>query len=577
MKNNIIIFSLLAIFGVVSQSCEDYLEEELISGVSASSYYTTAAGLEDAVKATYSEMKPFFGPERGWTMMVFGTDVHMNGADGSHKAINRYDGGLNPDQRFVREVWRDFYRGINQANAVINRATDLTDVDEDLKQQRIAEVRFLRAFYYFILTETYGDIHLSLEETEGVETTANRTAQSEIYSQAIIPDLEFAISLLPETQADKGRATKPAAQFLLGKVLLTKSYRTFGSAADATAAETLLSNVINDYGFTLASDYRELFGLNGRDEAEFISTCEDLSEHIWLVQNSKSQVDEGIDGDGHRGHLYFLFEYDVRPGMLRDIANGRPWKRFQPTPFSLSLWDRTIDRRYDDTYKKVWYSNNEAGIPTWTQEEANNGWVSSGLVGQPKYALGDTAVYFPGPGQDALWPPDRKGSAPYLVITSDDYTEKLFPSLNKWIDDTRPDRQKTQGQRDFYLMRLGEAYLLRAEARFQQGDLGGAAEDINVIRTRAAWPGMEAAMQIVAGDVTLDFILDERARELDGEGQRWWDLVRTGKLVERVRLHNPQAAPNIQDYHIYRPIPQDQIDRTEGGYGQNCGYPGASC
>jgi len=198
-------------------------------------------------------------------------------------------------------------------------------------------------------------------------------------------------------------------------------------------------------------------------------------------------------------------------------------------------------------------------------------------VGQPKYALGDTAVYFPGPGQDALWPPDRKGSAPYLVITSEDYTEKLFPSLNKWIDDTRPDRQKTQGQRDFYLMRLGEAYLLRAEARFQQGDLGGAAEDINVIRTRAAWPGMEAAMQIVAGDVTLDFILDERARELDGEGQRWWDLVRTGKLVERVRLHNPQAAPNIQDYHIYRPIPQDQIDRTEGGYGQNCGYPGASC
>ena len=107
MKNNIIIFSLLTIFGVVGQSCEDYLEEELISGVSASSYYTTAAGLEDAVKATYSEMKPFFGPERGWTMMVFGTDVHMNGADGSHKAINRYDGGLNPSQSFIRDTWRD--------------------------------------------------------------------------------------------------------------------------------------------------------------------------------------------------------------------------------------------------------------------------------------------------------------------------------------------------------------------------------------------------------------------------------------------------------------------------------------
>ena len=237
MKNNLKIYCLLALIGALGAACESFLEEELVADVSASSYYTTAAGLEDAVKATYSEMKPFFGPERGFTMMTFGTDVHMNGADGSHKAINRYDGGLSPTQSFIRDTWRDFYRGINQANAVINRSADITDIDEDLKQQRIAEVRFLRAFYYFILTETYGDIHLSLEETEGVETTANRTAQSEIYAQAIIPDLEFAISILPDFPGDKGRASKPAAQFLLGKVLLTKSYRPWGSAADATAAE----------------------------------------------------------------------------------------------------------------------------------------------------------------------------------------------------------------------------------------------------------------------------------------------------------------------------------------------------
>jgi hypothetical protein len=577
MKNKLIIFPLIALLGVIGQACESFLEEELVADVSASSYYTTAAGLEDAVKATYSEMKPFFGPERGFTMTSFGTDVHMNGADGSHKAINRYDGGLSPTQSFIRDTWRDFYRGINQANAVINRAAELTDVDEDLKQQRLAEVRFLRAFYYFILTETYGDIHLSLEETEGVETTANRTSQAEIYSQAIIPDLNFAINTLDDFPSDKGRASKPAAQFLLGKALLTRSYRPFAEPTDALTAEALFTSVIEDYGFELADNYRELFGLNGRDEAEFISTCEDLPEHIFLVQNSKSQVDEGIDGNGHRGHLYFLFEYDVRPGMLRDIANGRPWKRFQPTPFSLSLWDRDIDRRYDETYKKVWYSNNEASIPTWTQEEASNGYVDAGLVGQPKYEVGDTAVFFPGPGKDAEWPADRKARSRYLVFTSDDYTEKIFPSLNKWIDDTRPDRQKTQGQRDFYLMRLGEAYLLRAEARLQQDNTLGATEDINVIRTRAAVPGMEAAMQVTTAQVDLDFLLDERARELDGEGQRWWDLVRTGKLVERVRLHNPQAAPNIQDYHIYRPIPQDQIDRTEGGYEQNCGYPGASC
>ncbi|MEL6926039.1 MAG: RagB/SusD family nutrient uptake outer membrane protein, partial [Bacteroidota bacterium] len=140
------------------------------------------------------------------------------------------------------------------------------------------------------------------------------------------------------------------------------------------------------------------------------------------------------------------------------------------------------------------------------------------------------------------------------------------------IDDTRPDRQKTQGQRDFILMRLADAYLLRAEARLAQNDVDGATADINVVRRRGAWPGQESANEITASDVDLDFILDERGRELIGEAHRWMDLTRTNKLVERVRLHNPQAAPNIQDFHVVRPIPQTQIDNTLGGYPQNSGY-----
>ena len=79
-------------------------------------------------------------------------------------------------------------------------------------------------------------------------------------------------------------------------------------------------------------------------------------------------------------------------------------------------------------------------------------------------------------------------------------------------------------------------------------------------------------MEITANDVTIDFILDERARELVGEGHRWFDLVRNNKLIERVKAHNIDAKDNIQSYHILRPIPLDQIDRTEGGYAQNPGY-----
>lgn len=565
MKNKIFVV-LLALMAMSSQSCENYLTEELVSDVSASSYYTTAQGFEDAVHSTYWWNKPFFGPERGFTMSVFGTDTYTEGADGGHKFFNRYDGQLNSQQNFINAAWRDFYRGINQANAVINRSADL-DIDEGQKTLRIAEVRFLRALFYFMLTSHYGDVHLSLEETEGVEIEANKTDIEVIYTDAIIPDLEFAINNLPDEQSDYGRATKPAAQFLLGKVLLRRAHRT-NSTADAATAEGLFSSVIDNPLFSLLDDFADLWDINN----------ERNSEVVWTIQNSKSQVDEGIDGQGHRGHLYFLMEYDVRPGMQRDINNGRPWKRFRPTDFTLGLWDRAIDARYDKSYKHAWLSNNEETIPRWTAEDAANGY---GVEGERKFELGDTALFIPGPGPlgDALWPPERIARTRYTVYTKAEQYDfsavnhlRIFPSMNKWIDDTRPDRQKTQGQRDFVLMRLGEGYLLRAEARHLQGDNEGAAADINMVRRRGAWPGMEDANMITAGEVDIDFILDERGRELIGEGHRWMDLTRTGKLVERVQLHNPVGGANIQAHHIVRPIPQDQIDRTLGGYPQNDGY-----
>ena len=553
-------FLLLFLSVTAFTSCEDYLDENNIANVTASGYYTTAAGLEDAVRATYGIMKEFFGPEIGWTMTVFGTDTYRAGADGSHKYMGRYDGGHNPSARYMRDTWRIFYRQINQANAVIARAEGVEDMDASLKTKRIAEARFLRAFAYFHLTRHYGDIHLSIEETEGVEIEANKTAASEIYSQAIVPDLEFAIANLDDNPSDYGRASVPAAQFILAKALLRRSYESFGDANDASRAESLMSSVINNPRFSLLDNFSDLWRIDN----------ERNSETVWAIQNAKSQVDEGLDRYGHRGHLYFLMEYDKKPAMTRDTENGRPWKRFRPTPYLMSMWDRTKDRRYDETFKHVWYAN-----------VGNDG----GPNGVP-VAKGDTALYIPGPGvnrhgvdQDGYWNAAKQASVNFEVYTSDEWDTRTFPSLNKWIDNTRPNRQHTQGQRDFIVARLADAYLIRAEARLKQGNSAGAADDINVIRTRAAWhaadgmPDTVADMQIVAGDVDLNMILEERARELVGEGHRWYDLTRTKTLIERVRLHNSDAKDNIQSHHVIRPIPQTQIDRTVGGYAQNPGYP----
>ncbi|MDO6601410.1 RagB/SusD family nutrient uptake outer membrane protein [Arenibacter palladensis] len=533
-------------------SCDKFLEEELVTDVSSASYYTTEKGFGDAVNATYSLLKPFYGQERGFAMTTMGSDIWTNGSDGGHKVFNTYDVGLNSAESYVRDAWRDWYKGINQANAVIGRSEGL-EMDETIKNIRLGEVRFLRALYYFDLTNTYGDVHLSLEETVGIEIEANKTARAEIYSQAIVPDLEFAIANLPPTQSPYGRATKAAAEFLLAKALLTRSYTSWAESTDASRAETLMTNVINNYGFSLLDNYADLWDINNQENSEI----------VWNITNSKAQVDDGTDDFGHRGHLYFLMEYDVLRGLTRDVENGRPWKRHRPTDFMLGLWDRNQDTRYDDSFKHVWYANKD--------EPATE--ASGSEPARAALSIGDTAVYIPGPGKDIDWPQSLQDTKPYMTITNDEYTERLFPSLNKWIDPTRPDRQHTPGQRDFVLMRLADAYLIRAEARLKQSDPGGAADDINMVRVRAAVPGMEAAMQITGADVDLDFILDERARELAGEGHRWWDLVRTGKLVERTTLYNPQAAPNIQAYHALRPIPQDQIDRSLGGYPQNPGYP----
>lgn len=522
-------------------ACEDYLSENNIADVSAGSYYTTSQGLEDAVKATYGIMKEYYGTELGFSMTVFGTDTYTNGADGSHKYLNWYNQQHNSAASYFRDTWRIMYRGINQANAVINRSQSIEGLDSQVLNARIAEVRFLRALYYFNLVRFYGDVHLTLEETEGVETEANRTSVQEVYGQAIIPDLEFAISNLPTVQSDYGRVTKAAAEFLLAKVHLT------APQGDAQQSVSLMSNVINNYGYSLLDEWSELWAIDN----------EQNSEVVWTIINSKQQVDEGLDDYGHRGHLYFLFEYDKQPGMTRDTENGRPWKRFRPTDYLLGLWDRTKDARYDKGYKHVWYANNPI----------------------PGQQLGDTAVYIPGPGvdrngidQDAKWTDAAKAAVLYRVHTTNNYNQIVFPSLNKWIDNTRPNRQHTQGQRDFILMRLADAYLIRAEANFKLGNKDQAAADLNIIRRRAAWDGQEDAMEISSSDVTLELILDERARELVGEGHRWFDLARNNVLVERVKAYNVDAKDNIQPHHKLRPIPLDQIDRTEGGYPQNPGY-----
>lgn len=531
-------------------SCQDALQEDVISQI-GNDYLNTAKGLEDGVNAAYTSLRAWYGTERGHNMTEFGTDIYTNGADGSWKFMNTYTNQFDSQNGHVRELWDEFYRGINTCNAVIERAENVTGVSDAVKRQRIAEVKFIRAHNYFIMVQLFGPLDLQLAENKVPNKTVSRAPIAAIYD-AIIADLQAAIPDLEAAKASNqyGRVTQPAAKHLLAKVFLTRATTAAGQSSDYASAEPLLRSVINDYGLTLLPAFEQVhqFGNERNDEV------------IWAIQYTRNPL---TNGGGNNSHVFYLMEYDVQAGMRRDTQNGRPFKRYRMTKYAINtvFADRENDSRYKASFIDVYYSNRPGTFNTSFD-------LSKPTV---NFALGDTAIYIPGFEMSL----EERATKPYQVLVPSRYDERLFPGLKKHLDPGRADLTQFEGGRDFIAMRLGETYLLLAESLLRQGKVNEATEAINAVRRRAAFPGKEAEMEITPAEMTFDFLVEERARELIGEQFRWLDLKRWGLLIERVRLHNEQGGPNIQDFHALRPIPQNQIDRAEGGpegFPQNPGY-----
>lgn len=520
--------------------CNKMLDEKVVSSV-IDEFYNTPAGFQSAVNGSYNGLRAFYSTERGMTTSVFGTDTYTNGSDGDFKFANQYTSQLDARYAHLREIWNAFYVSINTCNAVVDRADQVPDLDSAAKRSGIAQARFCRANYYFLLVQMFGAVPLRLTENKDIISEAHRDPVPDIYS-AILADLQYAAQTLPVTQAEWGRATKPAAEHLMARVYLTRATSAAKGASDYDSAATYATRVISQYGMQLLPDVGQVWA-QGK---------ENNSETVFAVQFTTDALYNSTDNNACR---FFLMQYDVLGGMKRDLANGTPWKRFRPTKFLLDTLfaDRVHDTRYEKFFTSVWFAN----------------------AGSTKLKIGDTSVFMP--GYDVT---DAEiASKNYQLVPPRNYTERLYPSLNKFADALRPDNQAS-GVRPFIAFRLAEDYLIAAEALMYKGDKSGAADYLSTLRMRAARVGAtegettahREAMKVGEAQVNIDFILDERGRELVGEQQQWFDLVRTNKLLERVRLHNPQGGPNIEPKHMLRPIPQDQIDRTNNEFPQNPEY-----
>ena len=551
MKKLIFISTLSVLVALVS-SC-DVLNEDLVSEVSTDSYYTTPSGFEAAVNASYPPLRNYYGNNVGGYLEEYGTDLIQNAGHGGYHHYNQYTAGLNSEDDRIISHWSETYQAINTTNAAINRATSLENLDETTKRTRLGEVHALRAFYYFLLVQHFGAIHLTTDETSGVETEANRTSPDLVYEQ-IISDLELAIDYLPATQQDFGRVTEPAAKMMLAHVLLTRGYQSFAGGDDFSRSATLAESVVNDYNFQLVEDYARIFAQDNQTNSEI----------IWSVQYGTDPLLTGGDDNGNHSHVYYRPWYETySDGLVRSTEYGRPWIRYKMTPFALQNF-RPIDQdsRYNGSFQNLWRYNDAASLPT----------------GQyPNVAVGDTAIYIDA-DMTAEEVDQKQESTPYYLMSwataHNTANLNMFPNLKKHDDFQRASVNDYGGTKDYFIYRLAEAYLFAAEARHLLGDNQQAANHINVVRRRAAWPGQESNMEISAGDVTLDFILDERGREFYGESKRWTTLKRMGKLIERIQKYAGLQATkdNIDDHFLLRPIPATQITRTEGGYEQNPGY-----
>jgi hypothetical protein len=561
MKNSINkILSAFLMGMILSSSCSNKLDEYNPSGITATTVYTNAKGFETLVNAAYTYTRFWYGKEEGYQISEMGTDIWTGGTGDVYPALSTYK-DLQGNLAALSLEWTNLYAAVNLCNTGIAGIAKVTDYTDKQKANREAELRFLRAFYNWHIVETWGAVHFTTEPNEGAVSTANKTPVETFYKQ-IFEDLDFAVKNLPATTTEYGRVTIPSAKAFLARMYLTRG---MNQQALATA-----SDVIDNYGYTLLSKYSDLWNMGNLKNKEVIWAI-DYSTNLTYNDLTTTAYPYGHSRGSNSGHMLFLMVYDqINANILfRDVNNGRPFNRYMPTKALLDMFNDKDDSRYQSSFQTVWYCN-KAG--TTKGNLFNTGLTST-------FKIGDTVAYCTrDTGNVAAM--NAKAYTTYdipRVYKSNGGTpdiKKFYVSLKKFKDSTRSALGEAQSVRDVFVIRLAEMYLIAAEAEFKLDNLASAATYLNKVRTRAAIPGHEAAMQISASDVTLDFILDERARELAGEQLRWFDLKRTNKLIDRVNRLNPDAAEFIKPFHTVRPIPQIQIDavtnKTE--FIQNEGY-----
>ena len=544
LKYITLLFSLLAVI-----ACnDDYLNEEPRSFLSPEVTYATDGGLASGAVGLYDEIGYlFYGGtnwEDIWAITNGATDFNQMGLQKTVIPINSLNTEYGPatSESSLIKLWAHYYRLANNATTIIEFSANHDWQDDDLRKQTEGEAYYFRGHAHFFLTMLWGDVPVVREITSGVKLDFANSPKAQNLAY-VIEDFQKAAELLPSVASQAGRLSKATGYHMLAYAYL--------SAKDYANAETAALAAINDPNHSLVT---QRFGSKSNiPEGNVFWDLFQLDNHnnnaegLWVFQNGNAELFRqylpASGGDHFRGPRMLIPRYESANGLVASTQyGGRGFGRNSPTMGWYGLFESGDLRGEYPCMQTFWVANENRG----------------------NISIGDTLYVFGHP-EKSIYPQDDIRLRPFPTKWN-----KEYDTSDPTKATPHPEEEAYTGStiRDHYLIRLAETYLILAEAQHMQSRNDEAAESINVVRRRSN------AREISEDEVSVDFILDEKARELWGEGfSRKVELFRTGKYVERVKQYNPEAGPNVTEKHTLIPIPQSEINlNSEAELVQNPGW-----
>jgi starch-binding outer membrane protein, SusD/RagB family len=568
MKSNILKIFLFAGAMLFATACdeESFLNEVPLDFYSPENSFQSEANFTAALTDLYAKVRAIQSMSGGadFASDFLGTDIAYN-ARLDVGRIGNYASAITPQAAIPKEQWTRWYKIISNANTIISRLPQSKLTAE--RQKAVgSEAKLFRAWAYKQLVYMFGGVPLILEEATAPKSNFTRASKDDVLKQIVLDATDAAANLPAVATAVDGRLNKAVANHLLAETYISlKDYDKAIAAATEVIQNSALKLMTDRFGSlrTQPGDvYYDLFRVGNQNRKG------GNTESIWVIQYELDVIGGVLTSSGSPMNnmercispaVFSIVDPDGKPALLNNLSastlnsGGRGVSFVRPSDYYIyDVWG--LDPKKDNRKLDASITDIRTSPFNIVRDFVYTNTASPNFVGK-------SLIDKPAPNWVAAnW---RWYPYPSKVTTPGQHPAGVMDNAALLTLKT------TAGPtfRDMYLIRLPETYFLRAEAYLLKGDTQKAADDLNVVRARAK------ATPVKPTEVTIDYILDERARELTFEEDRRVTLSRTGKLVERVKKYNPLNAPNIQPFHALFPIPFSEIEANkEAKLEQNPGY-----